>query len=154
MNSEMDQVTDEILKEILRDEKNIEALREIVRNLPNIAKATSILSRLVETGALETISEILCMVNVSRELISSEMISGLGSLMSLLLELSARVNEPAFKELLDAILNHPNEIIYEMEKTQVKGLYSLLKQLRDKDTQKGLSIILAIMKVLGRNYKE
>ena len=70
---------DHVLKELSKPE-NLEALKKIVNMLPTISEALKPLDEIVESGTLDTIVRIACLINIFRQMITDEMISGFSSL--------------------------------------------------------------------------
>ena len=56
--------------------------------------------------------------------------------------------------MVSAVVGHPIEFEKELKNTKVNGLISLLRHLRDKEVQKGISIMLVFLKLIGRYWEK
>ncbi len=139
-----------IINEISSNEERLEALENILERLPEISRSIDILSNMVETGSLETLANILCLLNISKDMVSDEMISGAASLVSSLLDVSAKINAPHIQRLISAVADHPVELESEIKKNRVTGLFSLMRALKDEEVQRGLTLLIAVTKLIGR----
>jgi len=142
---------EKLIEETLSDEEKLKALETILESLPKLSKSIEVLNKMVDSGSLETLANLLCFLNVSKDMLSDEMVSGAASLASSFLDLAAKVNSPHLHALFSAVADHPLELEEEIKKTQITGLFSLMKALRDKDVQKGLSLLIAVTKLIGRH---
>jgi uncharacterized protein YjgD (DUF1641 family) len=140
------------LLEQLSAPENREPLESILRNLPVISGELQELRELREKGILQSLMGIGYLVASLKDVMSSEMISGTAGILDALLELMGKIAKPEF---MDAI----NEIVDGISSgnlatgTKVKGTWSLLKDVKDPDIERGLAILLSIMKILGRMGK-
>ncbi len=132
------------------DEEKKEQLKRIISRLPELEKAVESLAELVDSGALETIVNLIYMVHLSKRIVSDEMVSGTANIANNLLDISSKLTMPTMKKLISAVLDHQIEIEEEIKNTKITGFWSLMKALKDKDVQRGLSVVIAILKVLGR----
>ncbi len=142
---------EKLIEETLSDEEKLKAMEEILESLPKLSKSIGILNKMVESGSLETFANLLCFLNVSKDMLSDEMVSGAASLASTFLDLAAKINSPHLQNLISAVADHPLELKEEIKKTQITGLFSLMRALRDKDVQKGLTLLIAMTKLMGRH---
>jgi len=132
------------------DEEKKEQLNRIISKLPELEKAVESLAELVDSGALETIVNLIYMVHLSKKIVSDEMVSGTANIVNNLLEISSKLTMPAMRNLISAVLDHQIEMEEEIKNTKITGFWSLMRALKDKDVQRGLSIVIAILKILGR----
>lgn len=142
-----------LLNELSRRE-NMEALRELIEKLPTISYTVKLLDQLASTGALETLIEMACIIASLKEMLSDEMIAGASSLASSAIDVVAKTKSPIVQGMLSAVANHPREFEEELEKTKITGLWSLLRALKDPDVQKGVSLLVVTMKMLGKYSKK
>ena len=142
-----------LLKELSKQE-NVEALREIVEKLPTISYTIRLLDQLANTGALETLLRMACMVASLKEMLSDEMVAGLSSLASSAIDVIAKTKSPVVQGMLSAIADHPKEFEEELKKTKITGLWSLIGALKDPEVQEGMSLLIVIMKMLGKYAKK
>lgn len=136
------------------DQEKKEQLKRIVSRLPELEKAVESLAELVDSGALETIVNLIYMVHLSKRIVSDEMVSGTANIANNLLDISSKLTMPTMKKLISAVLDHQIEIEEEINNTKITGFWSLMKAMKDKDVQRGLSVVIAILKVLGRYTME
>jgi len=132
--------------------ENVEALRKIIEVLPEIADTTDLIKEVIESGTLDTLFRIACLINTFRHMITDEMISGFSSLGSSTLELLAKAKSPIIQKGLSSIVDHPIEFEKELNKDQISGIRSLFKLLRDKEFLRGLTIFVAMIKLIGRYW--
>jgi len=131
--------------------ENAEAMEEILEALPVLKKSVMLLQQLEQMGALDTLFSLACAVANSKNMLSDEMVAGAASLASNAIELLSKMSTPEIQKILSAILDHSVEIEEQVKKERVKGIISLIRELRDPEVQKGLSALFAILKVFGRH---
>ncbi len=134
-------------------EEDMERIAELLKTIQSIEPALKMIGDLVESGALETITNLIYMIHLSKNIVNEEMVSGTANIASTMLDMSSKLIMPPMQNLINALLDHQMEFEEEIAKTKVKGFWSLLSLLRDRDIQRGLSVLFAMLKVLGRNVK-
>ena len=134
-------------------EEDMERIAELLKTIQSIEPALKMIGDLVESGALETITNLIYMIHLSKNIVNEEMVSGTANIASTMLDMSSKLIMPPMQNLINALLDHQMEFEEEISKTRVKGFWSLLSLLRDRDIQRGLSVLFAMLKVLGRNVK-
>jgi len=150
----MSSESSEIKKQKIKlSEEELERLTELLKIIQSIEPALKMIGDLVESGALETITNLIYMIHLSKNIVNEEMVSGTANIASTMLDMSSKLIMPPMQNLINALLDHQMEFEEEISKTKVKGFWSLLSLLRDKDIQRGLSVLFAMLKVLGRNVK-
>ncbi len=140
----------EDINKILSDEEVAKELKRLAENLKVLNDILESIKPLVESGALETLVGLGYLVETLKAIMSDEMVSSFSSLGGSAMELLAKARSPALEKPLSAIADHPMELEEEIKKTEVKGLLSLMKLLKDEDVQKGLAVAIAYLKLLGR----
>ena len=143
-----------LLKELSKQE-NMEALKELIEKLPTISYTVRLLDQLASTGTLETLLKMACMVASLKEMLSDEMVAGASSLASSAIDVMAKTKSPVVQGMLSAVADHPKEFEKELKKTKITGLWSLIKALKDPEVQKGMSLLMVTVKMLGKHgYKK
>ncbi|MCL4326676.1 MAG: DUF1641 domain-containing protein [Candidatus Thermoplasmatota archaeon] len=140
------------LLEQLSAPENREPLESILRNLPVISGEIQELRELREKGILQSLMGIGYLVASLKDVMSSEMISGTAGILDALLELMGKIAKPEFMAAINEIVDGISSGSLATG-TKVKGTWSLLKDVKDPDIERGLAILLSIMKILGRMGK-
>ena len=141
---------EQFLAELSKPE-NIEAMKQIVSSLPSLKKGIAILQQLDQSGALDTLFSLADILAFSKDMLTDEMIDGAGSLISNAIDILSKLNRPEVREMISAILDHSAELSKTMEEMgSIKGLLDLRRPLKDPDVQRGLGIVFALLKVLGK----
>lgn len=106
-------------------------------------------ARLNDAQVVEPLTDALILLGQFGTLVSDEMVSGAGASLGVLLESVAALRSPAVQTLIarigavaleDELIVHPRP---------VKGIFALLRALRDPATQRGLGAVLALAAKLG-----
>ena len=133
--------------------ENEEAAKELERFINNLKVVNDVLEAvkpLVESGAIETLVGLGYLGETLKAILSEEMISSFSKLGSDALELIAKVRKENIQNLLSAVADHQIEFEKEVKNTKITGFWSLLGALKDEDVRKGLSVLLAYLKLIGR----
>ena len=137
-------------EKMLENEELAKELERFLNNLKTINEVVEAVKPLVESGALETLVGLGYLGETLKAILSEEMISSFSKVGSDALELIAKVRKDNIQDLISAIADHQIEFENEARKTKITGIWSLLNAMRDEDVRKGLSVLIAYLKLLGR----
>ncbi|MEM0139932.1 MAG: DUF1641 domain-containing protein [Ferroplasma sp.] len=139
---------DLIMKELSKPE-NMDALNKIIDMLPAISQGLESLDTLKKNGVLESLQGLAYLASSFQSILDDEMIAGIGSLANSFLGLLSATGSPALMSSLDRVSDElaSGELGKDIK---VKGTFSLLNQLKDPEIQRGLSIMLGLLKTLGK----
>ena len=133
--------------------ENEEVQREVERFVNNLKVINDVLESmrpLVESGAVETLVGLGYLGETLKAILSEEMISSFSKVGSDALELIAKVRKDNVQRVLSAVADHQIEFEMEVKNTRITGVWSLLSVLKDEDVRKGLAVLIAYLKLLGR----
>ncbi|RLG49088.1 MAG: hypothetical protein DRN90_02565 [Thermoproteota archaeon] len=107
------------------------------------------LSLHLEEPDLEALIEILSIYRIIRDMLNDQLIKNVSHIASSLLKLVNVVSSTDLIEILERGLQDP-----ELDKALLNppkiGLTGLLSALRDEDFQKGIGIVVALLKAIGK----
>jgi len=107
------------------------------------------LSLHLEEPDLEALIEILSIYRIIRDMLNDQLIKNVSHIASSLLKLVNVVSSTDLIEILERGLQDP-----ELDKALLNppkiGLTGLLSALRDEDFQKGMGIVVALLKAIGK----
>lgn len=132
------------------DDETLDRIIYIIEKLSQLGKTLETIEELGKTGALDTLAEFIYMIHSSKEMISDDMVSGAASIAGNFIDIGSKITMPPMNKLILAVLDHQMELEEEYNKIKINGLWSLMKILRDKEVQRGLSIVFALLKILGK----
>lgn len=135
---------------ILENEEAAKELERFINNLKTVNEVVEAIKPLVESGALETLVGLGYLGETLKAILSEEMISSFSKIGSDALELIAKVRKDNIQDLLSAIADHQIEFEEEAKRIRITGLWSLLNILRDEEVRRGLTVLIAYLKLLGR----
>ncbi|MGY0288802.1 MAG: DUF1641 domain-containing protein [Candidatus Methanodesulfokora washburnensis] len=130
-----------VLDEIFSDEKNVERFKQFIGKLDNLNYMLDRLELFLGSGMVdELLGMIFSLMALERAFMKEEMTEELS-------ELAARftffVSPKCMSELRKAL-----------DSRESLGILGLLKKLRDPDVQRGLAIVMDILKIIGKCNKE
>ncbi len=140
----------DVFEKILENEEVAKEIERFVNNLKVINDVLESIKPLVESGAVETLVGLGYLGETIKAIMSEEMISSFSKVSTDALELIAKVRKDNIQKLLSAVADHEIELEKEVKNTRITGFWSLLSALKDEDVQKGLSLMLAYLKLIGR----
>lgn len=135
---------------LLENEEIQKEIERFINNLKVINDVLESIRPLVESGAIETLVGLGYLGETLKAVLSEEMVSSFSKVGSDVLELVAKVRKDNIQSLLSAVADHQIEFEKEVKNIRITGLWSLLGMLRDEDVRKGLTILLAYLKLIGR----
>jgi len=107
------------------------------------------LSLHLEEPDLEALIEILSIYRIIRDMLNDQLIKDLSNIVSSLLKLVNAVSSTDLIEILERSLQDP-----ELDKALLNppriGLMGLYSALRDEDVQKGIGIVITLLKAIGK----
>ncbi len=103
----------------------------------------------LESYTLDSLKEFLHAFGLITSFLNDQAAQDLSGLMAQMLKLVNGLSASDFPELLEAALMDPELDKAFLNPPQV-GLMGLLGALRDEDTQRGIGILLALVKALGK----
>jgi uncharacterized protein YjgD (DUF1641 family) len=129
------------LEEIFSDEKNVEKFKQFIEKLDNLNYILDRLELFLGSGMIdELLGMLFSLMALERAFMKEEMIEELS-------ELSARltflISPKCMSELREAF-----------DSKESLGLIGLVRKMRDPDVQRGLAIVMDILKVIGKCNKE
>ena len=140
----------DVFEKILENEEVAKEIERFVNNLKVINDVLESIKPLVESGAVETLVGLGYLGETIKAIMSEEMISSFSKVSTDALELIAKVRKDNIQKLLSAVADHDIELEKEVKNTRITGFWSLLSALKDEDVQKGLTLMLAYLKLIGR----
>ncbi len=115
----------------------------------SVKEGSASLSLQLEEPDLEALIEIISIYRLIRDMLNDQLISDLSKIASSLLKVVNAVSSTDLIDILERGLQDP-----ELDKALLNppkiGLTGLLKALGDEDFQKGMGIMVALLKALGK----
>ena len=115
----------------------------------SVKEGSTSLSLQLEEPDLEALIEIISIYRLIRDMLNDQLISDLSKIASSLLKVVNAVSSTDLIDILERGLQDP-----ELDKALLNppkiGLTGLLKALGDEDFQKGMGIMVALLKALGK----
>lgn len=139
-----------VVDKLLENEEVNKEIERFINNLKVFNDVMESIKPLVEIGAMETLVGLGYLGETLKAILSEEMISSFSKLGTDALELIALTRRENIQRVLSAIADHQLEFEEEVKNTKVTGVLSLMKILRDEDVRRGLEVLIAYLKLLGR----
>ncbi|MEM0173964.1 MAG: DUF1641 domain-containing protein [Sulfolobaceae archaeon] len=138
---------------------------EIISKLDVIAELLKYLKELKDSGALDAIISFGYILKTLKDMLTEDTINNIANVTSTLLELSDELNKtlpairkylelaynPVFYSIVNALTNEETQKL--LKEAQNVSLAGLLRAFADPEFQRGLGIVVALVKALGRSYK-
>jgi len=129
------------LEEILSDEKRAEGLKTFLDRIDSLNHLLDRLELFIGSGMVdELLGMLFSLMALERAFMKEEMIEELAELSG---RLTFLISPRCMSELRDAL-----------DSKERLGLLGLLRKLRDPDVQRGLAIMMDVLKVIGKCNKE
>jgi len=149
----------------LSNPKVLNSYNELISRLDVIAELVKYLKEMKDSGALEAVINFGYVVKTLKDMLTEDAINNLSTFISTLLELSDELNRvlpsikqylelahnPVFLSIVNALANE--ETLKILKEPQNITLVGLLRAFGDPEFQRGLGILIGLVKALGRNYK-
>jgi len=128
---------------------NMDALVNIIDLLPTISKGLAMVEDLRKRGVIDSMLGLVYLLASTKDILSDDMINGLGTTVNSILGLSSLTASSTIMDALEKITMGVSSGEF-AKNGQITGTWSLLKQLKDPEVQKGLTILINSLKVLGK----
>jgi uncharacterized protein YjgD (DUF1641 family) len=142
----------------ITDTINNKDLVEILRNIDVIKNLTSYLKDLEKSGTLDTLINFSYSLKTLKDMLNDDAIKNISETITKSIEVLTLTenflkyaNHPVFYNMVKVIASE--ETKKALSDPPLIGLGGLIAALRDKDVQRGLGILITILKILGKNYK-
>jgi len=138
--------------------QNSDKIKEVIRNLDTINYLINTVNQLKADGTLDAIINVAYFLKEIKDMLSDEAISNLALILALASDFLSGGTEFLNCVLSPSICN----IIKSLTSPEAQKMLSnppkvslgtLLTSLRDEDVQRGMGILITILKILGKNYK-
>ncbi|AEB95828.1 MULTISPECIES: DUF1641 domain-containing protein [Metallosphaera] len=138
--------------------KSTDGLKEIIAKAPELNEILNRLTELKNSGTLDVLVNMSYALKSLRDALNDDAITNLATTLSLVLEFL-----PKGLEFLNKIMSPPLSSLLEVwSGEEVKKIMSnpenitlgkLISSMKDPDVQRGLGVMIAALKVIGKNYK-
>ncbi|HEX59882.1 MAG TPA: DUF1641 domain-containing protein [Methanomicrobia archaeon] len=104
----------------------------------------------LEPADVETLSELLGILRLVQSYVNDQVLQDVSKLISTTLKLLNAVASTDLVDVLERALQDPELDKALLSPPQIKGLFAMMRALKDEDVQKGMGIMLTLLKALGR----
>ena len=124
-------------------------LETLLGDLNVISDTVEWIKILQNTGMVESLKGVVYIVANLKNVLTEDMLNGVASMLSSLLEVLSKVSDPQVVEeivqLLDGIFSGKLS-----KEPRIHGTFSLLSELKDPEVEAGLSVAINMIKGLGK----
>ncbi len=144
MTSNMDRVIQQVT-----NKDNMDALVNVIDLLPSISNGLDMLEELWKSGIINSLLGIVYLLASAKDILNDEMVNSLGTTANSILGLSSLTGSSTIMDALGEITEGVSSGEFAKNR-KVTGTWSLLKQLKDPEVQRGLTILINALKVMGK----
>ena len=141
-----------ILNDKLRDPSAKKDIDTLITNLENVTNLVQWIAELQEKGMTDSLKGIVYATASLRSILTDDMLNGVSTMLNSLLEVLAKLSDPAVMQELLTVLDGISSGKF-AEEPKIHGTFSLLGELKDPDVSRGLSVAINLIKHLGKMGK-
>ncbi len=143
-----DQMED--LMKMLSKPENMKKIEELLGIVPDLSQGVNLLRQLRDNGMLDSILGILYIIASMKDILTDDMINGAGYMLNSSMELLSAMKEAEMDKKLKDIAGGISSGKY-TEENEVTGTFGLMRQLKDPEVQKGITILMNILRTVGKS---
>ncbi len=140
----------EDLMKMLSKPENMKKIEDLLGIVPDLHQGVNLLRQLRDSGMLDSILGILYIIASMKDILTDDMINGAGYMLNSSMELLSAMKEAEMDKKLKDIAGGISSGKYAGE-NEVTGAFGLMRQLKDPDVQKGITILMNILRTVGKS---
>jgi len=138
------------------DQEKVEQISRLMDNLHSLNDALSRLDELNRSGTLDVVISSMYALKTLKDMLNDDALHDLADKISVAVDFVARghefldyINSPIFQVLGKVVTSE--ELRKSIQEPSPIGLGKLISSLRDPEVQRGLGVVLALLKGIGKN---
>jgi len=138
------------------DEKSTAAAKSIIAKLSSLNRLLDRVEELQRNGALDAVMDLAYALKTLKDMLNDDALHDLADKISVAVDFVARghefldyINSPIFQVLGKVVTSE--ELRKSIQEPSPIGLGKLISSLRDPEVQRGLGVVLALLKGIGKN---
>ena len=135
-----------------------DSIMQLMNNLDVLSDLIPKMKELKDSGALDAVFDATYFLKIMKDMLSDETIENLAALISSTLDLLPRGIDLINRFMNSTLYNIVNSLTSPEAQKMLANppkvtLLGLISSFRDEDVQRGMGILITILKILGKNYK-
>lgn len=140
----------DIINKNMENKDNANAIKKILGNANTVADTIDLIKQLQDTGMGENLIGILYFIASLRNVLNDDMLNGFSSMLNSLLGVIAKLSNPNIINMLNKTIDGISTGEFTTE-PKVHGAFSILSDMKDPEIERGLTVALNILKMLGKS---
>jgi uncharacterized protein YjgD (DUF1641 family) len=139
----------DMINKNMENKNNANAIKKILDNVNTVADTIDLVKQLQDTGMAENLNGILYFIASLRSVVNDDMLNGISSMLNSLLGVIAKLSNPDIINMLNKTIDGISSGEFTKE-PRVHGAFSILSDMKDPEIERGLTVALNILKMLGK----
>ena len=138
----------DVINKNMENKNNANAIKKILNNVNTLADTIDLIKQLHDIGMAENLFGILYFIASLRTVVNDDMLNGVSSMLNSLLGIIAKLSNPNIINMLNKTIEGISTGEFTKE-PRVHGALSMLSDMKDPEIERGLTVALNILKMLG-----
>ena len=139
----------DMINKNMENKNNANAIKKILNNVNTLADTIDLIKQLQDIGMAENLIGILYFIASLRSVVNDDMLNGISSMLNSLLGVIAKLSNPDIINMLNKTIDGISSGEFTKE-PRVHGAFSILSDMKDPEIERGLTVALNILKMLGK----
>lgn len=139
----------DVINENMENKDNAMAIKKILDNVNIVSDTLDFIKQLQDTGMSENLTGIVYFIATLRNVVNDDMLNGISSMLNSLLSIIAKLSNPDIINMFNKTVDGISTGSFAKE-PKVHGVLNMLSVMKDPEIERGLTVALNIIKMLGK----